>query len=172
MKVTILGVGNTLFTDEGTGIRVAEYLSERYTFDGSVSLVDGGTLGLGLLGVMGNADYLIVVDAVRNGGAPGSLYRLCGDEIPKRVFPKNSLHQVDLIEALTLCQVLDKVPETVVIGVEPLDIETFGIELTPTVSAKISAVAQMVLDELKRIGVAAPRPKESDHVPCHSRKDR
>lgn len=159
MKVTILGVGNTLFTDEGAGIRVAEYLSERYTFDSGVSLVDGGTLGLGLLGVMSNADYLIVVDAVRKGGAPGSLYRLCGDEIPKRVFPKNSLHQVDLIEALTLCQALDKVPETVVIGVEPLDIETFGIELTPTVSAKIGILAQMVLDELKRIGVAAPQTK-------------
>ncbi len=159
MKVTILGVGNILFTDEGAGIRVAEYLSERYIFDSSVTVVDGGTLGLNLLGVMSDSDHLIVIDAVRKGGAPGSLYRLYGDAIPKRVFPKNSLHQVDLIEALTLCQVLDKVPETVVIGVEPLDIETFGIELTPTVGAKINVLAQMVLDELQKIGAPAPLNK-------------
>jgi hydrogenase maturation protease len=165
MQVTILGVGNILFTDEGIGIRVAEHLGRNYEFPPEVSLVDGGTLGINLLGVISQADHLIVIDAVRNGGPPGSLYRLCGDEIPKRVFPKNSLHQVDLLEALTLCSAIDKTPETVVVGVEPLDIETFGVELTSLVASRIDDLAEMVIKEIERLGFRATR-REGEIMAC------
>ncbi|MCK7504709.1 MAG: hydrogenase maturation protease [Desulfobacterales bacterium] len=65
--------------------------------------------------------HLVVVDAIRNRGKPGDLYRLEGDAIPERIRAKNSLHQVDFLEALTLCQAFDNVPQTVIIGVEPED---------------------------------------------------
>ena len=61
--ITILGVGNLLFTDEGVGVRVAEALQDRYDFPENVKVVDGGTLGMGLLGVISEADYLIVSGA-------------------------------------------------------------------------------------------------------------
>jgi hydrogenase maturation protease len=157
MKITVLGVGNILFTDEGIGIRVAEHLSATYRFNDAVSIVDGGTLGLNLLGIISGSDHLIVIDAVRNGGTPGTLYRLSGSEIPKRAFPKNSLHQVDLLEALTLCQVLDKVPEIVILGVEPQDIDTFGIELSPLIKARLQDLADMVLEELRTLEIDTER---------------
>jgi hydrogenase maturation protease len=152
-QIIILGVGNLLFTDEGVGVRVAEALQDRYEFSENVKVVDGGTLGLNLLGIISEADFLIVVDAVRNNGEPGTLYRLAGEEIPKRIRAKNSLHQVDLLEALTCCQALDKVPETVIIGVEPEDITTLGIELTPTVSGRVEDLINRVLKELTSLGV-------------------
>ena len=148
----VLGVGNLLFTDEGVGIHAVETLLEQYEFSQNVSIEDGGVLGINLLGIISEADDLIVVDAIRNGGAPGTLYRLEGDDIPKRILAKNSLHQVDLLEALTLCQALDKVPETVIVGVEPEDIETLGLELTPPVQKKMSDLIDMVLGELDRLG--------------------
>lgn len=151
-QIMILGVGNLLFTDEGVGIRVAEALQDRYDFPENVKVVDGGTLGMNLLGIISEADHLIVVDAVRNGGEPGTLYRLAGEEVPKRIRAKNSLHQVDLLEALTLCEALDKVPETVIIGVEPEDITTLGIELTPAISSRIEDLINMVLKELTSLG--------------------
>ena len=148
----VLGVGNLLFTDEGVGIHAVETLLEQYEFSQNVSIEDGGVLGINLLGIISEADDLIVVDAIRNGGAPGTLYRLEGDDIPKRILGKNSLHQVDLLEALTLCQALDKVPETVIVGVEPEDIETLGLELTPPVQEKMGDLIAMVLRELDRLG--------------------
>ena len=148
----VLGVGNLLFTDEGVGIHAVKTLLEQYKFSQNVSIEDGGVLGINLLGIIYEADDLIVVDAIRNGGAPGTLYRLEGDDIPKRILAKNSLHQVDLLEALTLCQALDKVPETVIVGVEPEDIETLGLELTPPVQEKMSDLIAMVLKELDRLG--------------------
>jgi len=150
--IMILGVGNLLFTDEGVGIHAIESLLERYDFAQNVTVEDGGVLGINLLGIISEADQLIVVDAIRNGGVPGTLYRLEGDEIPRRILQKNSLHQVDLLEALTLCQALDKVPETVIVGVEPQDIETLGLELTPPVREKMDDLIAMVLAELERLG--------------------
>ena len=157
----ILGVGNLLFTDEGVGIRVAEALRLRYEFPENVEVVDGGTLGIHLLGFISAADHLIVVDAVRNDREPGTLYRLAGEEIPKRILAKNSLHQVDLLEALTLCEALDKVPETVILGVEPEDITTMGVELTPTIGAKVDALIEGVHGELSRLGVSC-QTKDGD----------
>jgi len=150
--IIILGVGNILFTDEGVGIQVVQALSEEYSFSDNVSIEDGGVLGIRLLGIISQADDLVVVDAIRNGGPPGTLYRLDGDAIPRRILAKNSLHQVDLLEALTLCQALDKVPETVIIGVEPLDIETIGLELTSPIQEKVEELKAMTLRELDRLG--------------------
>ena len=115
--VMVLGVGCILYTDEGFGVRVVEKMEALYEFSDNVLLVDGGVLGINLLGVISKPDHLIVVDAIRNKGKPGDLYRLAGDQIPQRIRAKNSLHQVDFLEALTLCQALDKVPETVIIGI-------------------------------------------------------
>jgi hydrogenase maturation protease len=161
-QIMILGVGNLLFTDEGVGVRVAEALQDRYDFPENVKVVDGGTLGMNLLGVVSEVDHLIVVDAVRNGGAPGTLYRLAGEEIPKRILAKNSLHQVDLLEALTCCQALDKVPETVILGVEPEDITTLGTDMTPTVLGRIDDLVQAALQELTRLGGSYCYKKDGD----------
>jgi len=152
-RITIMGVGNILFTDEGVGVRVLEKLSAQYDFPSNVSMVDGGVLGMNLLGTISEADYLIVIDAVRNGQPPGTLYRLEGEDIPKRVLAKNSLHQVDLLEALTFCQALDKHPQTVIIGIEPEDIKTVGLKMTPTVTHKMPAMVEMVVLELAHLGV-------------------
>ena len=150
--VMVLGIGCILYSDEGFGVRVVEKMEALYEFSDNVLLVDGGVLGINLLGVISKPDHLIVVDAIRNSGKPGDLYRLAGDQIPQRIRAKNSLHQVDFLEALTMCQALDKVPETVVIGVEPEDIDTQSLDLTPAIQAKVDPVIEMVLAELVRLG--------------------
>lgn len=158
----VLGVGCTLLRDEGIGVKVVHALFQRYDFTDNVELLDGATLGVNLLGYMSQADHLIVVDAIRNDGQPGDLYRLSGQQIPDRIRAKNSLHQVDFLEALTLCQALDKVPQTVILGVEPEDIDTCSIELTPAVQAKFDQLQAMVLAELDRLGATYSFKVEGD----------
>ena len=154
--ITVLGIGNILLTDEGFGVRVVEKLYHDYEFPDNVSLVDGGVLGINLLGVIAEAKHLIVVDAVKNKQPPGTLYRLEKDELPERILLKNSLHQTDFLETLTLCQAIDKVPETtVVLGVEPEDILTHSVDMTPTVAARVDEMMDLVLRELNQLGVVA-----------------
>ena len=151
--VMVMGVGNILLTDEGFGIRVMQELERRYEFASNVSVVDGGVLGLSLLGVIAEADFLIVIDAVRNRGQPGQFYRLTGDAIPERVRAKNSLHQIDFLETLTLCQALDNVPETLILGAEPADTDSLGVELSPTLQSRVEPMIEMVIEELKQLNV-------------------
>jgi hydrogenase maturation protease len=165
-EIMVLGIGCILYSDEGFGVRVVEKMELLYEFSDNVILVDGGVLGVNLLGVISKPEHLIVVDAIRNNGNPGDLYRLEGEAIPERIRAKNSLHQVDFLEALTLCRVLDRGPQTVIIGVEPGDIETQSLELTPSVQEKVDPVIDMVLAELDRLG--APYKKgTSGNVSCN-----
>jgi hydrogenase maturation protease len=166
-EIMVLGIGCILYSDEGFGVRVVEKMEELYEFSDNVMLVDGGVLGVNLLGVISKPDHLIVVDAIRNKGNPGDLYRLEGDAIPERIRAKNSLHQVDFLEALTLCQALDRVPQTVIIGVEPMDIETQSLQLTPPIQTKVDPVIDRVLKELTWLGVTYNRGKSGD-VSCSS----
>lgn len=159
-NITVLGIGNILLTDEGFGVRVVEKLYEEYDFPENVSLVDGGVLGINLLGVIAEAQHLIVVDAVKNKQPPGTLYRLEKDELPERILLKNSLHQTDFLETLTLCQAIDKVPETaVVLGVEPEDILTHSVEMTTTVANRVAETMNLVIRELQQLGATCHRKK-------------
>lgn len=168
VDVMVLGIGCTLYSDEGFGVRVVEKMQQEYEFPDSVLLVDGGVLGINLLGVISKPQRLIVVDAIRNKGKPGDLYRLEGDAIPARIRAKNSLHQVDFLEALTLCKALDHVPQTVIIGVEPEDIETMCVDLTPVTQAKLVDVIAMVLAELDRLDVKYLAKGNLDNVSGNS----
>ena len=61
---------------------------------------------------------------------------------------------MDLPEVLALCSAIDHNPQTVVVGVEPEDITTMAVELTPTIAAKVDDLVVMVLAELDRLGAA------------------
>jgi hydrogenase maturation protease len=171
-EVMILGIGSILFSDDGFGIQVIQKIEKEYEFPDNVLVVDGGVLGINLLGVISKPKHLIVVDTMRNRGKPGDLYRIEGDAIPERIRAKNSLHQVDFLEALTLCQALDNVPKTVIIGVEPEDIQTLSLVLTPTVQAQVEPVVALVLKELERLGVSYSnkdsKKDSTNHVPRDS----
>jgi hydrogenase maturation protease len=168
--IMILGIGNILFGDEGFGVRAIEKLTALYEFPENISVVDGGVLGMNLLGIISEADHLIVIDAVRNGDKPGTLIRLEGPEIPARVRAKNSLHQVDFLEALTLCQALDKNPQTIILGVEPQDIETLQMELTPLIQRKVDPMIDLILGEVAGLGGSFQK-RSTAYVPGHTIQD-
>lgn len=152
-KITVLGVGNILLKDEGVGVRMIQRLEKKYRFPAHVEPMDGGVLGLNLLAVIAESDRLIVIDAVKNGGKPGDTYRFAFDEIPYSVRTKNSLHQMDLMDALTVVELIAERPETVIVGIEPHDISPWGVELTPPVEASMDKLEAMVMEELRNWGV-------------------
>jgi hydrogenase maturation protease len=150
--ILVLGVGNILLRDEGVGVRVIERLQGNYAFSPNVHLLDGGTLGIRLLEYITAADHLIVVDAVRNGGPPGTLYRLLADQLTQCISFKNSLHQTGLLETLAYAEMLDKRPSTIVVGIEPADIAPWGTELTESIEKRMGQLIEKVLAEIEQAG--------------------
>ena len=148
LKIVILGVGNLLLSDEGVGVHVANELMKRELPPG-VTVVEGGTDGFRLINVITEADRLIVVDAVKGGGAPGSIYRFDINEVQNCPSGfKTSVHQIGILEVINLSGLIGKTPQTTVIGIEPESLE-MGMELSPEVKAKIPRIIELVLEELK-----------------------
>jgi hydrogenase maturation protease len=147
-KIIILGIGNLLLSDEGIGVHVANELL-KMDLPPEVSVVEGGTDGFRLLNIITEADRLIVIDAVRGGEEPGSIYRFDINEI--RSVPtgfKTSVHQIGILEVINLSELIGKTPQATVIGVEPKSLE-MSMELSPEVKAKVPRVIELVLNELK-----------------------
>ena len=154
-KILILGVGNILYTDEGVGVRAVERLLESHDFSDNVTLMDGGNLGMKLMAPLMDCDFCIVLDAVLGGDAPGTIYRLTGEDLRKSLAFKDSMHQSDLVDTLISCELIGKRPETVVIGMEPFDLKTMSIELSPTIADRVPAMIEIALAELAAAGGSA-----------------
>lgn len=149
----VLGVGNVLLTDEGAGVWALRRLEAGYDFPPNVKLVDGGVLGLSLTGMMMDSDRVVVIDTVRGGDEPGTLYRFEWESKPAHIQYKDSLHQIDLMETMGTLALLDQAPRVVVLGVEYQDINNWGMELTPPVTKALPALVQLVIDELRGLGL-------------------
>jgi hydrogenase maturation protease len=147
-KIVVLGVGNILLSDEGIGVHVANELM-KMDLPPEVSVVEGGTDGFRLLNVITEADRLIVIDSVKGGAEPGSIY--CFDINEVRNCPPGfttSVHQIGILEVINLSELVGKKPHTTVIGVEPKSLE-MSLELSPEIKAKIPRIIELVIDQLK-----------------------
>ncbi len=146
-RILILGVGNLLLSDEGVGVHVARKLMEM-DFPPQVEVLEGGTDGFGLMHVLLQADRVILVDAIRGGGPPGSIYRFEIEDCPP--FPdifKTSVHQISILEVINLSGLIGPTPRTTIIGVEP-DCLDMGMALSPGIEAKIPRVIQLIEEEV------------------------
>jgi len=146
--VLIMGLGNPLLGDEGIGVRVVEELKGLELPDG-VAVVEGGTAGLGLIGLMEGYQRVIIVDAVDMSHPPGRVVRFTPLEAQfKTAEAPLSLHQIGLGEVLALTEALEVAPaELVIIGIQPGRLEV-GVGLSPEVERAIPQIIQIILDEL------------------------
>jgi len=149
-RILILGVGNVLLNDEGVGVHIAQKMT---TLDlpPEVQVVEGGTDGFGLMHLILEADRLILIDAVKGGGAPGSIYRFDLKDCPPYPDPfKTSVHQISILEVIHLADLIGSTPTTTIIGIEPKSTD-MGMVLSPEVEAKIPKVIELVREEMNRV---------------------
>ena len=113
----------------------------------NVEIMDGATAPLDILSLANDVDKLIIVDALKSGGVPGDICRLSLEDVEKYERSPLSLHQLDLTQMLELCDRFGSRPHTVIIGVEPEEID-FGLELSHEVEAKVPQIIELVLEEI------------------------
>jgi hydrogenase maturation protease len=140
----VVGVGNVLLRDEGIGCHVVHALEGISLPD--VKIIDGGTCP-DVLQLLEDADKLVIVDAVKGGGAPGQIYRFHLEDITLEQKPFLSLHDVGLVDSLMLMQLWHNIDEAVIIGVEPREID-WGLELSLELQEKVPQIIDAILSEL------------------------
>jgi hydrogenase maturation protease len=120
-RILIAGVGNHFHGDCGFGVEVARRL-ETYPLPEGVSVADVGIRSLHLAyAMLRRPDLLLVIDAVRRGGAPGTIYLLDVSELasaPSRELPET--RGMSIATVVTAAWTLGgKSPPILLVGCEP-----------------------------------------------------
>lgn len=142
----VIGVGNPLRRDDGVGRAVARAV---VAAPPTVSVIEMDGDGAALLDAWGGHELVIVIDAVRSGAAPGTVYRFepPRDPLP-RTLSSTSTHAFGLPDAVALGQTLGRLPRRLVVyGVEGADF-TAGEGLSGDVASAVETVARRVRAEL------------------------
>jgi hydrogenase maturation protease len=152
ISLLVLGLGNVLLGDDGLGAAALARLERGYRIPPGVFLEEGGTLGLSLLGLIADAENVILVDAVRTDSAPGTLVRIDGDEVVDAVRDRLSPHQVGVADLLDAATMIGCYPASVtLLGLVPEVIE-LGVGLTSAVEAGLDQLVAAIVREIQGFG--------------------
>ncbi|WP_300369422.1 HyaD/HybD family hydrogenase maturation endopeptidase [Hydrogenimonas sp.] len=158
-STVVIGIGNILFKDEGVGIYAAKYLEENYHFSPAVDIIDGGTLGFKLMTYYQSYEKVVILDTVSIKDKPGSVYNLPAESLMGLGSYRRTAHEVEVVEMLEICSMLDSMAEVNIIGIVPEDIECVDISLTETIRKNFGHLIDETVRELERSGVEAS-PKD------------
>ena len=151
--VSILGIGNILLEDEGFGVHFVRWISQRYQETDEIRIIDGGTLGYGLLDIISSCRNLIVVDVLKVDDTPGSLYRFNKQEMEIHLPPPTSAHEVTFSDVLFKVELMDESPDVVFLCIVPAKYGDMDLEMTPLMREKFPAMEKLLLNELSRLTV-------------------
>ena len=161
MKSIVIGVGNTLFKDDGIGVYTACFLKNNYAFSPYLEIVDGGTMGLNLIGYLQEYDQVIILDTLSIDDEPGRLYRIPAEEFHGLGTERNTAHEVEIIQMLEAGALYGLTANVTILGIVPEDITSVSIGLSSALEKQFHRYLQLVLDEITSLGIKAVRTKES-----------
>lgn len=147
MKDTvIIGIGNILLKDDGVGVYTIKQL-ENEKLPSTIELVDGGTSTLDTLSYFLDYNNIIVVDCLRAGYDPGTIYKIKPEDIKDYRKENLSVHDVQILDVVKMANMLGKFPMVTIFGIEPEKI-CLDTEMTETMKNKIPEIIKLLKLEL------------------------
>ncbi len=156
-RVLIAGMGSVLRQDDGFGVAVVQRLmAEWRPLPPGVTLLDAGTGGIAVVQeLLDGHDALIVIDAVRCGREPGTLYLLEPEvddlrewtDAERRAFLADT-HYTQPSKVFVLARALGVLPPFVrLLGCEPAEVEEMGVGLTE----RVAQAVELAVDRVRRL---------------------
>jgi len=158
----VIGIGNGYRGDDGVGVYVAALVSELASE--AVPVFTGAADAAALLELWGPSSDVIIVDCTVSCGRAGTIRRFDAlhETLPADLFAACSTHSIGIIEAVKLAQVLDRLPQRLVIyGIEGKDFSP-GEVLSADVEAAAHVAARRIVQELHvQVGQKDMRQKQA-----------
>jgi hydrogenase maturation protease len=151
MHTLVLGIGNTLLSDEGVGVHAIQYLQQHHADIPETEYIDGGTLSFTLAGLIEQAQNLIVIDAAQLHAQPGTIRTFVDSEMDDFLNHnrKSSVHEVSLMDLLSIAALSEQLPpQRALIGIQP-EIVDWGEAPSVKVQAAIPHACAQVLSLIK-----------------------
>jgi len=144
--VVIIGIGNILMQDDAMGVNVIRQL-ENENLPSTIEVVDGGTSALNMLSYFIEYKKLIIVDCLKAGHKPGTIYRIQPEDIAGYDGRNLTIHDVQILDVVKMAKMMGKFPQVVIFGIEPQQID-LGLEMTELMNSKIPEVIKHIKSEL------------------------
>jgi hydrogenase maturation protease len=137
-KILVAGLGNLLLQDDGVGVHAVREFQG--LAEDAYRAVDVGCAVLDALHLFEWAEKILLIDAMKAGGSPGTVYRVNSIDDLEGGELLASLHELSVVQALKMIN-QNHQPEVSIIGIEPQTID-YGLELTEHVEAALPLVLQ------------------------------
>jgi hydrogenase maturation protease len=145
-RILVAGVGNVLRGDDGFGPAVVGRLRE---LPEAVDVVETGIGGVALLQeLMTGCDGLVLVDAVDQGAAPGTVFALEPD-VADAVHVAD-VHLANPERVLSMAKTMGCLPDRVlIVGCQPTGMDDLGAGLSPPVERAVPVAAARVEETVR-----------------------
>jgi len=145
----VMGIGNILLKDEGVGVYCMQAL-EKKPWPENVSFVEAGIFTHDILCLFEGFGHLLILDAVKGGGKPGTLYRLDEQDLEQRYRKYTSLHELGIADSLKMAELLGRKTILTVLGIEPEEI-CWETGLSRTLEQAFPGFVEFAEEEIKII---------------------
>jgi len=151
----ILGIGNSLLSDEGVGIHALNLLQSYHPDPANLTFIDGGTLSFTLAAYIEDCDNLIVFDAAELKAPAGTVKTMAGTEMDAFLgTARRSPHEVALLDLFDIARLTESLPvKRALIGIQPGSIE-WGMSPTAPVEKALPVAVDQAMALLEQWYVA------------------
>ena len=160
-RILVAGIGNIFLGDDGFGSEVIRHVVGQPT-DADVHTVDYGIRGMHLAyDLLEEWRALVLVDALPNRGAPGTLHVFEADHETLSPTAGLEAHSMDPAAVFaTLTALGGTAPRTIVVGCEVEDIDE-GMGLSEPVAAAVPGAVAAINDVLAGLAARTTAPARS-----------
>lgn len=160
LRVALIGSGNVFFKDEGIGLYAVKYLKENYQFTPSIELVDGGVLGFKLMPMLQEYSDVFIINTSSGTQQAGLIQVKSSEEFLDGELIKKTANEVEIAEMLQICSLAQKVAKTTIISIEPEDIVSVDVGLTPAITQQFEPFLQTIVSHLQATGIQCEKQEE------------
>ena len=157
MKALVLGMGNTLLSDDGIGIIIKRYLEEKlntlsYNGANEIDFDETSWGGFRIIDILTGYDYAIVVDSIKTANKPqGYIHHLKSNDLLPTL-RLTSYHDINFATALKLAETLNaKIPADIdIFAVEVENNYTISEQISPDLLQSVKNCSVLIINQLAK----------------------
>lgn len=157
-RCAVIGVGNTILSDEGAGVHLVNRMREKWQCSPPVDFIAAETSGLHVADMMAGYGSVILLDTIISDENPGTVLVVAKERLLQPEASRGLAgHAVGLKKAIELAAMLGTVPDRLVlVAMVPARI-AFGERLSPQVEAAMNEYESVTLALMLSMGIKAAR---------------
>jgi hydrogenase maturation protease len=151
-KALVIGIGNEFRGDDAFGLCVAREV--RALNLPGIEVIEHHGEGASLMELWKGHRAVMIIDAVKSGVAPGTLYRLDASQgkIPATILTQSS-HEFGVAQAIETARALGMLPPSLILfGAEAAQFE-LGSPMSPQLENHVQIVSSKIVEELRSLDI-------------------